>query len=1010
MKNISPIKVLLSGFCLLLCFCASAATNTVRVEFPLISMFGGNLYTKSFRVEAAAPVITDGTNTWVGTYTTVTPAGGTNPVALLTPNDYLVTFTDARTPWRIRVPNTTNQLSATTQTIGPMPTFLLTVGGSSENFDTNTPVIMAGGATLGTDGTVTASLIGTSTGIALDGANMFRIADIDIYAKGGYLELTNFNIGVRAQSFIGAGSNLTGLKASALTSNGIAGADLGKVLTFKADGTLGASNASGGLTLAQANAANNSGTNSFNLIAGTNAQRTVASLRSARTQKPILGQFMYYSGYNGTNFLAGSLNTNALVSPGIPMLGNTNSFSFQRSGKWDGNIYGDVTEFFVLAMATNYVNLGLAAMGYDVIDITDGWAASAYTNQARSASGVLNPDPVKFPRGMKYVFDTLHKMGLRGSLWTTLTDTTSVGQLGSGGTNTVTDANTYTYWGVDIIRWDWDHSDNAAVPLDTDEKKRLKAEEFISALQATNSNAYLFMHVNIGTYNGGWAKYSPWMLDVVNAIQLTDPQAGSNPDSSGWDNTVHWWEVAARTSAQMGPYRTPAAIPIQDGFFNSAAANFGGNNGKLFMAQQAMFHSPLVFGGSGGNFISSGTINSLAIQDYQTNGYMIAINQDDLCAPPVKTITNGMIDVWVGRLASNPLWAPNTKSMCIFNRAYVTNSFPATNITISLSAFGVATNDYAVFFDIWNRTNYFATNTVYFSVPTNSTSWWLVSRGADRAAVISGFSNISSNGQPQWITTSNGSIFSVASTVGLATLPTVVSSNVSWIATSASSITVSNVAGNGNFVLAGYTHVESGPVAGSASYGGTPMNRIVSTNLSATFDAMDLFYLAGAPGVTNIVFTNNGAAGNFGEAAVVLVLTNAGSVGAYVAQLNSSAKQFMTNTVSPTLATDLVVSYVGSDATAGGWYPASGGTRTIFSLNSGKAGALMFPHAGTAGTMSEVATNNAGAEIAGMITVVIHGRSGLIPALGNAEIFAATNTPVNGYALRYTNGNFYWAP
>jgi hypothetical protein len=33
-----------------------------------------------------------------------------------------------------------------------------------------------------------------------------------------------------------------------------------------------------------------------------------------------------------------------------------------------------------------------------------------------------------------------------------------------------------------------------------------------------------------------------------------------------------------------------------------------------------------------------------------------------------------------------------------------------------------------------------------------------------------------------------------------------------------------------------------------------------------------------------------------------------------------------------------------------------------------------------------------------------------ITNLGGAAQFKTTNSPANGYALRYTNGNFYWAP
>jgi hypothetical protein len=46
-----------------------------------------------------------------------------------------------------------------------------------------------------------------------------------------------------------------------------------------------------------------------------------------------------------------------------------------------------------------------------------------------------------------------------------------------------------------------------------------------------------------------------------------------------------------------------------------------------------------------------------------------------------------------------------------------------------------------------------------------------------------------------------------------------------------------------------------------------------------------------------------------------------------------------------------------------------------------------------------------GTNAAGYVVGNGSGLTNLIPAC-----ILATNTPVNGYALRYTNGSFYWAP
>jgi hypothetical protein len=141
------------------------------VSFPLNSMFSPGGYTQTFRIDAANPVITDGSTGWVGSYLNVTPLGGTNPVVEMPPNDYLVTFPDARTPWRIRVPNTTNVQNAVTLTLGPLPSFWwsATPLNLTQNFTIGTddfnsvvsPVIFAA-----TNGFVTVSVTNGLAGIA----------------------------------------------------------------------------------------------------------------------------------------------------------------------------------------------------------------------------------------------------------------------------------------------------------------------------------------------------------------------------------------------------------------------------------------------------------------------------------------------------------------------------------------------------------------------------------------------------------------------------------------------------------------------------------------------------------------------------------------------------------------------------------------------------------------------------------------------------------------------------
>ena len=135
----------------------SSPAQGTPVMFPLQQMAGGVAYTETFTANAAQSWLTDGTNAYIGSSYTITPNGGTNPVILMTPNTYLIQFPDARYPWRIQVPNTTNVQNALSLSTGPLPTYLLPPGWPVWNNGSGTNENLSGsftGAVTATGGNV----------------------------------------------------------------------------------------------------------------------------------------------------------------------------------------------------------------------------------------------------------------------------------------------------------------------------------------------------------------------------------------------------------------------------------------------------------------------------------------------------------------------------------------------------------------------------------------------------------------------------------------------------------------------------------------------------------------------------------------------------------------------------------------------------------------------------------------------------------------------------------------
>jgi hypothetical protein len=119
---------------------------------------------------------------------------------------------------------------------------------------------------------------------------------------------------------------------------------------------------------------------------------------------------------------------------------------------WNGyNHFGrDVSADVVRAMARALVTSGMKALGYDYVNLDGGWDL-----KARNPEGELQPDPKKFPQGIKPVADYVHALGLKFGIYTSAgyknCANTSAGSFG----HYVQDAAKFASWGVDYVKLDW---------------------------------------------------------------------------------------------------------------------------------------------------------------------------------------------------------------------------------------------------------------------------------------------------------------------------------------------------------------------------------------------------------------------------------------------------------------------------------------------------------------------------------------------------------------------------
>jgi alpha-galactosidase len=107
-----------------------------------------------------------------------------------------------------------------------------------------------------------------------------------------------------------------------------------------------------------------------------------------------------------------------------------------------------ITESVVLRQAELLVSSGLAAAGYTCVNLDDGWMAPA-----RAADGELTGDTAKFPRGIGWLAERVHALGLRFGLYTAI-GTRTCQNLPASWEHYDQDAATFAAWGVDFVKVD----------------------------------------------------------------------------------------------------------------------------------------------------------------------------------------------------------------------------------------------------------------------------------------------------------------------------------------------------------------------------------------------------------------------------------------------------------------------------------------------------------------------------------------------------------------------------
>ncbi|KRY21845.1 Alpha-N-acetylgalactosaminidase, partial [Trichinella patagoniensis] len=128
------------------------------------------------------------------------------------------------------------------------------------------------------------------------------------------------------------------------------------------------------------------------------------------------------------------------------------------------------SEQAILDIAEHLVADGYRDAGYIYMNLDDCWSS-----HRRDQNGRLMADPIRFPHGIKWLGQELHRRGLKLGMYTNIGSKTCMGYPGSG-ENIEKDAETFASWEVDMLKVDGCFTDKST--FSTKYPKMAKALNF----------------------------------------------------------------------------------------------------------------------------------------------------------------------------------------------------------------------------------------------------------------------------------------------------------------------------------------------------------------------------------------------------------------------------------------------------------------------------------------------------------------------------------------------------
>ncbi|SMD20325.1 NPCBM/NEW2 domain-containing protein [Kibdelosporangium aridum] len=365
----------------------------------------------------------------------------------------------------------------------------------------------------------------------------------------------------------------------------------------------------------------------------------------------------------------------------------------------------EFNEKMVMDMADIFVSRGLKDVGYQYVNIDDCWA-----KPQRNAQGNLEPDPVRFPRGIKFVADYVHSKGLKFGIYTSAgTKTCNTAGFPGGLNNEQRDANLFASWGVDYLKYD--NCNNQGV----DAKQRYT--KMRDALAATGRP------IVYSICEWGQNKPWEWAQNVGNLWRTT----GDINDTYSKMVDIFKRNLPLAQYAKPGAWNDPDMLEVGNGGMTPTEY-------RSHFSLWAIMAAPLLIGSD---------LRKVSQENFTTllNKDVIDVDQDRLGIQGKQISVSGNNYV-IAKPLSNGDYA-----VALFN-----NNSSTQTISTTASAIGIGQSSSYNLKDLWSKSTRSTTGAISASVPAHGTVMYRVSKGV-RTPPAAGTHQVS---DLSWDTASNG--------------------------------------------------------------------------------------------------------------------------------------------------------------------------------------------------------------------------------------------------------------